>query len=166
MAEPGWIDFYVAAVEIEGRFDLSKGAAEKKLREACASGDLRSWKQPYARDNGKLRWQGPWERILPSEWRLREIDLMSTPDGCNYLVRVSEDDFRRWLSSLAQPRKHRNTRHKRTSASQAIAALWPAGIPEGVVAKEIVRKVSNWLKAQDLSEVSGDTILRAAGRKR
>ena len=40
--------FYSAAQEIERRFGLSPGAAQAKLRELCASGEVRSVKQPYS----------------------------------------------------------------------------------------------------------------------
>jgi hypothetical protein len=52
MHDEPWLSFYTASQEIERRLGLSKGAAQKKLREACASGDPRSRKQPYAWING------------------------------------------------------------------------------------------------------------------
>jgi hypothetical protein len=105
-SEEPWLSFYTAALETEQRLRLSRGAAQKKLREACASGDPRSQKQPYSMVNCQPQDEGPWERIEPSEWRVHEIDLMTDEHGCNYFVDVSEDDFGRWLNEQPAPQDH------------------------------------------------------------
>ena len=83
---PDPISFYHAYLRIEERLGLSRGASQAKLRELCASGIVRLWKQPWAYRKGsfELETQGPEESILPSEWRSREIDLMTDTDGCQY----------------------------------------------------------------------------------
>jgi hypothetical protein len=83
------LSFYFAVEEIERRRGISRGAAQRTLREWCASGDIRSWKQPYSLVRGEPQEEGPWERIEPSEWKTREVDLTTDADGCNYFVQVS-----------------------------------------------------------------------------
>jgi hypothetical protein len=94
-----WLSFYFAAQEIEERLGLSRGAAQAKLREACATGEVRSLKQPYVMIIFQPVMKGPRERIKPSEWRLDEIDLMIDADGYAYFVDVSERDFLFWLKT-------------------------------------------------------------------
>ena len=153
-----WLSFHSAVQEIERAKDIGRGKAQAMLRQLCASGEIRSQKQPHS--NGEE--QGPWERIEPSEWRNREIDLMTDADGCQYFVDVSEIDFRGWLG---QPARQRPAA-KRDIARQAINAIWPNGISETVSNKQIETQVSNWLKQQHgRSDIGRDTVLRAAGRK-
>ena len=85
--------FYIAANEIGQRHSLSPGAAQTKLRELCASGLVRSWRQPYSMVNGVPEGEGPPERIEPIAWRRNEIDLMTDADGCSYFVDVSMVDL-------------------------------------------------------------------------
>jgi hypothetical protein len=77
--------------------------------------------------------------------------------------KVSYNDLQRCLrpKSMTLVRKQ----PKRNSAEDAIKQIWPDGIPSGVVNADIEKKVGAWLKERDLSDVSRDTILRAAGRK-
>jgi hypothetical protein len=93
---------------------------------------------------------------------------MAQPDYAadGWMVLVNEDDFRHWLNSEPQPCPRSITRRrKRSAAEQAIEALWPKGIPDGVANKEVVKQVSDWLKKEGLTVPHPDTILRAAGRK-
>lgn len=87
------LSFHSAAQEIERRLSLSPGAAQTKLRELCASGVVRSWKEPYSMVGNQPQGEGPPEQIEPSEWKSREIDLATDADGCNYFVNVNKDDF-------------------------------------------------------------------------
>ena len=88
-----WLTFYEAAIEVKRDLGVSRGEAEATLRQLCASGKIRSQKQPYSIVNGEWHGEGPPEPIEPSEWRDREIDVMTDSDGCNYSVRVSKEDF-------------------------------------------------------------------------
>ena len=108
MDEP-WLSFYLAAQEIEEQLGLSRGAAQAQLREVCATGEVRSQKQPYTMVSFQPVKEGPCERIKPSEWRLDEIDLMIDAAGCAYFVDVSERDFLFWLKqqSINQARKNK-----------------------------------------------------------
>jgi hypothetical protein len=86
------LDFYFAVHEIERRLGLSRGAAQAKLREFCASGVVRSWKRSYliVQDEPEA---GQQERILPSEWRSREVDLVTDAGGYKNFVDVSKADL-------------------------------------------------------------------------
>jgi hypothetical protein len=70
------INFYEAVSQIKARLGISDGKAESMLRQACASGEIRSQKEPYTVMDG---WQavsaGPPEVIEPREWREHEIDM-------------------------------------------------------------------------------------------
>jgi hypothetical protein len=87
------LDFSLAAKLIQSRLTASLGAAEAKLREFCATGVVRSWKSPYSMVGFEPQGEGPQEMIEPSEWRHREIDLMTDKDGCHYFVDVSVSDL-------------------------------------------------------------------------
>jgi hypothetical protein len=161
-----------AAQQIERSLGMSPGASQAKLRELCRSGEVRSWREPYSMRNGEPQGEGPPERIEPSEWRQREIDLMTDNDGCKFFVSVSKTDLEYWLKAkqdhkAAPSRK----RPKRDLAEKAINDLWPNGIPKELLRKQIKKVVSNWItdycKRKNIPKpiVSDDTILRAAGRK-
>jgi hypothetical protein len=94
---PTWLNFYLAAYDIEHWLRVSGGMARRMLREACASGDVRSQKQPYYRGEG----EGPPEVVKPSEWLKDQVDLAQDEDGCKYWVDVDEKDFRYWLDQLS-----------------------------------------------------------------
>ena len=161
-----WLCFNIAANEIEQRVGVSGGVAMRMLRQACASGDVRSQRQPYSPATGID--EGPPERIRPSDWTKREVDLECDVDGCKYFVDVDEDDFRYWLNSAIKSNAQKVTNRgspKRRLAALAINKLWPGCIPSNLLNKQIVKAVGEWLKQQDLAQVSPDTILRAAGRK-
>jgi hypothetical protein len=162
--EEPWLSFYTATQEIERRLGMSRGVAQKTLRELCSSGAIRSQKQPYTTVNSAPQGEGPWERIEPSEWRDREIDLMTDADGCRYLVDVSENDFRQWLDQEDAPERQSGPR-KRGLAKQAVDALWPKGVPPHLSNKEVEQEVADHMKIKGLTPPSNDTILRAAGRK-
>lgn len=162
MLEPGWIDFYTAAVDVARLRQSSVAEAQASLREACLAESIRSMKAPY--DEGQLPFEF-WTRVAHHEWRERNVDYDGPDsDGCKVVVMLNEDDFRHWLrpKSLTLKRISR----KRISAADAIAAIWPDGIPEGVTNPELDRRVNIWLKDNRLAELSLDTILRAADRKK
>jgi hypothetical protein len=163
--EEPWLSFYTATHEMEQRFGMSRGAAQRTLRELCRSGEVRSQKQPYTMVNSEPQPEGPTERIEPSEWRERDIDCMTDVDGCRYLVDVSENDFRQWLSHKAKAPPAQKSPLRRDLAKQAVDALWPNEVPKSLVNKDIERAVANYMKANGLAAPSKETILRAAGRK-
>jgi hypothetical protein len=172
MVEPGWISFYTAAAEIERRFGGTYGYAQHRLRAAAAEGHLRAMKAPFEETSWRSKHPPTisilpfekWDHMLAAEWaEWRGAD--------DVIVMINEDDFRHWLDrepelQIAKPRTIKQRKRKQDIAKQAIDALWPDGIPDAIVNKEVIQKVGNWLKANGASALSPDTILRAAGRKR
>jgi hypothetical protein len=83
---------------------------------------------------------------------------------------VLDTSLTEWLKAKQGPAKR--SAPKRDLAEQAVKALWPDGAPEALTSQQIVYEVGKWIvdyrKRQGLprSEISRDTILRAAGRKR
>jgi hypothetical protein len=63
-----WVNFHEAAHDIERRLRTSPGEAQAKLRELCASGVVRSWKEPYSFVAREPQGEGPPVLIEPSEW--------------------------------------------------------------------------------------------------
>jgi hypothetical protein len=166
MTERPWLNFYFAANEIEQRLGVSGGMAMRMLRQACASGDVRSRRQPCNPATGVD--EGPHEPVKPSDWTRGEVDLEFDAHGCGYFVDVDEADFRYWLNSATKNNAQKVTNRgspKRRLAEHAIKKLWPGGIPSNLLNKQIEKEVADWLKQQDLAQVSPDTILRAAGKK-
>jgi hypothetical protein len=166
MNERTWLDFSLAADEVEKQLGVSGGEARRMLRQACASGAVRSQRQPYNPSTGIE--EGPPEPAKPSDWNHDQVDLVRDADGCRYFVDLDEADFRYWLNSATKNNAQKVTNRgspKRRLAEQAIKKLWSGGIPSNVLNKEIEKAVGDWLKQQRLAQVSRETILRAAGRK-
>jgi hypothetical protein len=198
-----WFPFYIAAEVIDCQLDVSRGVAERTLRELCAKGDIRSIRYDddqedlvVAADRDDLAEEEP-EFIRPSEWLGKELDLEAKYP---HVVAVSQDDVLYWIDkqpnkrqqrrrnvTLAefsalmkdrqrkpeeqdQPIKERVSR-KRALVDKAINALWEGRVPDSVSNPVLVQRVGNWLtdycKQENAPkpEISGDTILRAAGRK-
>jgi hypothetical protein len=118
-----------------------------------------------------LRVEGPLERIEPSLWRQREIDLMTESDGCKYFVSVSETELCHWLKTK-QHSKASSPPRKRDLVKQAINELWQNGVPKDLLNKQIETQVRDWITAYckheklPKLEISRETILRAAGRRK
>jgi hypothetical protein len=191
-----WCPFYFAANIIDCQLDVSRGLAERILRELCAKGDIRSirFEDMYDDPDGEELSEEP-ELIRPSEWLGKELDLeVKYPQ----IVAVSQDDLLYWLGK--QPNKRQQSKQsltlgelfaladwgqlrpqpqdrpervsrKRSLVSKAISTLWPEGVPDAVSNPVLVHSVGNWLtdyckrENSPKPEISGDTILRAAGRK-
>jgi hypothetical protein len=160
----GWAYFSLGAELIRNMLGMSLGFAETKLRELCASGNIRSMKYDDYDDTDDENPPEP-EIIKPSEWVHNQIDL-SLPWHVTLTVNI--EDLEYWLKDRVavkpEPTEPR-TSHKRDQARQAVEALWPNGVPNELVNKQIEQKVAEWLKAKGLPEISRDTILRSAGRK-
>jgi hypothetical protein len=67
--------------------------------------------------------------------------------------------------TTSNARAHRPTRER---AQRAIEAVYGSNIPDQTSEPNAIlcRKIGDWLKANKLPEVSDDTILRAAGRRK
>jgi hypothetical protein len=70
MIKDGWNPFILAVTITENYLNVGRGVAERMLREACASGDVRS--QQLICDE-KFGWVP--EPIKPSEWLEDQMDL-------------------------------------------------------------------------------------------
>jgi hypothetical protein len=152
MTEEEWLSFHSAAQEIERIKGVSRGKAQSMLRQACASGEVRSVKEPYVIVHHEAERQAPPQRIEPSEWREHEIDLMTDSDGCRYFVDVSEADFRFWLGK-PEPKRQSPAR-KRAIACKAVHAIFGNAIPSSVSNSQIERQVGELLKRQGREVVS------------
>jgi hypothetical protein len=126
MTEDDWLPFHSAVREVERSLRTSPGAAQAKLRELCASGAVRSQKEPHSFVAGQPQGEGPPARIEPSEWRQREIDLMTDSDGCKYWVDVSKTDLEHWLNQqFTQP----TAGGKQSRIIRLLAEMFPTGVP-------------------------------------
>jgi hypothetical protein len=163
--DPHWINFYDAANQIEKRFGWSRSVARRRLRHAFIDEELLSKKAPYEISKGCFTFSKPvehWTSTPPSQWRQSEVDY----DDAESIVMVYQEQFADWLRRLKAPLAGKKLRkRKRNAASQAINAIWPKGVPDGVANNDIIKKVSDRLKQDGLTVPSPDTILRAAGRK-
>jgi hypothetical protein len=87
-----WFNFYWIAEIIQEREGVSRGVAERTLRELCATGDVRSVRcdaiEPEAIEP---------EIIRPSEWVKDQVDLVD--DGLE--IFVSCGDVQYWLDKQA-----------------------------------------------------------------
>jgi hypothetical protein len=104
-----WCNFYVMADEIRRCESVSRGVAERTLRELCATGDVRSIK--FNGDDAMEEYPSDVELIRPSEWVKDQVDLAV---GEEIWVYVSEADAEYWLDKQAQvagrpPMKHKFT---------------------------------------------------------
>jgi hypothetical protein len=90
------------------------------LRQACASGDVRSRRQPCNPATGID--EGPHEPVKPSDWTRGEVDLEFDADGCGYFVDVDEDDFRYWLGT---PTQGKSVRGKQPRIIALLKTMFP-----------------------------------------
>ena len=172
----GWWLFHWAAERIKKTLGTSMGTANVRLRQLCASGEVRSIRYDHSdvddvaeTSESEEEFEGraseiP-EHIKPAEWRADpELDLSRT---AYIMICVSEEDVKHWIK--AQGPKEEETgggpSHKRDLASQAVAALYPQGVPKSLGNKDIERAVAERMKADGVTPPHRDTILRAAGRK-
>ena len=117
LGDSEWFFFYTAANVIADALGISGGMAQRRLRELCSNGDVRSKQAVNTDDRG---WRD--EPIKPSEWTdeldiewSRREDVLSevrpidpddpeygftsiVEDGGPVGVMVNAEDFRYWLS--------------------------------------------------------------------
>jgi hypothetical protein len=189
-----WYGFRWIADVIAEREGVSRGVAERTLRELCATGDVRSIRYHTITDEE----QEP-EIIRPSEWVKDQVDLA---DDILIWIFVSAGDVQYWLDKQAteagRPLKRLSLQHwidelgeepkeaaepvldtkarasrKLTMARTAISDLWPQEQkpPEELTNPQIEKQVDEWItsycKKNNLPkpDIGRDTILRAAGRR-
>jgi hypothetical protein len=171
-----WCNFYVMAEEIQRCEGVSRGVAERTLRELCATGDVRSIK--FNGENAMNEYPSDAELIRPSEWVKDQVDLAV---GDEIWVFVSEADAEYWLDKQAQaagrpPLKHKHTirewveasasgdkqtaqepssapipatsriSRKQAMARTAISHLWQGRPPEELTNPQVEQQVGQWVK--------------------
>jgi hypothetical protein len=108
MDEEEWITFYDASHEVEQTFGISRAAAQKRLRQACADQLITSKKAPYEKDAGLFPIEF-WSPVAPGEWRQREVDYDGPDkDRCEIAVMLRETDYRYWLKQQCAPQSDRD----------------------------------------------------------
>jgi hypothetical protein len=121
-----------------------------------------------------------WVSIAPKEWREREVDYDGPDkDGFEVYIMLRKEDFDYWREhlKLAPHAKSAGASRKTVKggwAKKAISALWPGGAPPPTELsnKNLIRQADEWIiaecKRQNVPppEISPDTILRYAGRKK
>jgi hypothetical protein len=160
-----WLEFDYAVGEIERRLGVSNDAAKARLRCSCRDGDIVSWSKPPPPAHEEEEEWG-WTEIPLDVWENHDVDCEEFPEG-THDVRVSEADFEHWLKQqrVSKEPKQKSAR-PRDIAGEVIEAIWPKrDIPKTVSNAQIEQQVGKRLKELGRSEISGDTILRAAGRK-
>jgi hypothetical protein len=100
-----WLPFPYAIDEIVERLGVSIGAAQRMLREACASGDVRSQRTLIDLRGRQIVAAEATEIVKPSDWPKEQVDLAEEAPGLEYVVEVDPDDFRYWLDQQAQPKR-------------------------------------------------------------
>ena len=187
-----WFNFDWVADVITEREGVSRGVAERTLRELCASGDVRSLRYHTITDEGREP-----ERIRPSEWVKDQVDLV---DDIFLWIFVSAGDVQYWLDKqafeagrplkkltlrdwfaeleqepTAEPASETKARASRKLglARAAVIDLWPQEQkpPEALTNPQIEKQVDEWItgccKKLNIPkpDIGRDTILRAAGRR-
>jgi hypothetical protein len=185
-----WFNFYWLADVIVAQVGVSRGVAERTLRNLCAVGDIRSITIDVTEEDE----QGPDPEIIkPSEWAKDQVDLTV---GDWVWVFVSGGDVQYWLDTQAKAsgrpvkllrdtlkdagdapvhqaavEKGRASR-KLGLAMKAVTHLWPEGPPDALTNPQIEKQVDDWItvhcKKNNLPkpDIGRDTILRAAGRRK
>jgi hypothetical protein len=148
--------------------------AEYQLYWSVVEGNVR------ARHKGRLLTQDEAYALREKHWSDAEDDPYALPFDIELSV---EDAERVWGSSQLpplpesltrtlknQPEKEHRPRGSpaRDAAKRAIAVLYPRGVPDQATVSNVMlcRAVGGWLKERGLTDVSDDTILRAAGRRK
>ena len=109
-----WVYFHWAANEIGDKLAISPGSAQARLRELCASGEIR------AISSDEIDFLDEPEPIPPSRWRDEDIAA-----SWRLLIAVSRNDLRNWLS-------HQSTSAaggKQSRITRLLAEMYPRGVP-------------------------------------
>ena len=115
---------------------------------------LKLWEVQAERSRVRGLWHLAWIELSSAE----VTEHLCRPETQGEAAQVALSDAGAAIRS--QPARER--------ASQAIAELYPQGVPTQDVEPNplLCRRVGEWLSERRLPDVSDDTILRAAGRRR
>jgi hypothetical protein len=177
----------VAVGEIVAKVGHSRGAAERTLRVLCGSGDIRSIccdedfdekpaliRPEQWRETGELDLHGVVvSRVVWNERSRASAKAWPAGDGkldsekrWHDTVLVSEADLQHWLKKQTKLEPRQRSARPRDIAGEVIEGIWPErDIPKTVSNAQIEQQVGKRLKELGRSDISSDTILRAAGRK-
>jgi hypothetical protein len=178
-----WLSDHDAVVLIRKARQVSEAVAVKRLVEACAEGTVR------ARQRGCWEPQGFGLSIPAYVWRDAHFadgvlfeagtDIYTHPGeqggyghGVNGIIEFNAEDLHYWLSAAPSTKAARSTKKRarppREAAKAVIDGLWPDGVPEQYELRNalLITRVKEQLKSNGSPEISEDTILRAAGRKK
>lgn len=152
-----WITFDDATRIVRERLGCSVGRAQKIVRDAKASGEVRL--------------DRPEPAPLPDLIDEGFVDLAVLRQDRSP-PKLSKDDFLDWLrrqddgGSEKAAREHTSPAVDR--ATIAVKALYPDGVPPQAICtnKALVADVGDYLAQKGLEQASADSILRAAGRRK
>jgi hypothetical protein len=179
----GWVRFEDAVLAAIGELEINMGTVQRRLREQCASGDIRSIRYEVIVNDGGIFgvFEDP-QPINPRQWTEDHLDFTADdPDdeskAVSTIIALSQTDLWHWIAGVVEteggpvPAKARRTSRKLELARAAITELWPQGIPKDLPNPKIESEIGNWLtehfKKNKLPklDIGRDTILRAAGRR-
>jgi hypothetical protein len=154
------------------RAKLARHATSLQTSQLVVGGDhLHIPTQLKPRD---LDWQhsrpiNPWliddlPRHRSGLWHLEWIEL-SKGDMTRELLPSEKAIAPADLKALGKKKKKRST-PKRDAARAAAKALYPKGIPAHVLDKQLGGQVVEYVKKNNRLDISGDTVLRAVGRRK
>jgi hypothetical protein len=158
--EEQWLNFHDATKEVRKKLGVSVGKAQAMLREACASGDVRSQREPY--DPATGQGQAPPERIKPMQWSEDNIDLLIDADGCAYFVDVDAEDFDYWLDNQSKRKTKDRARPMDALARSTIAKL---DLPDDMSTVEVHQRIGKELKTQGRQVPSLSVVKRIRSNK-
>lgn len=173
----------------QGRWDLGRAISDGVIgvRAKLASHDIRPLKSTTVVFGNQLRiptdlkpedfnWQTsqpvkPWflcdvPRHHHGPWQLAHIEVSSSDVTAKLLSQPTANPSA--AESDKQPKQNHRESPQLKAAQIAINGLWPKGVPPQHVLRNdlFVSQVNKGLKQNGWGEVSRDTILRAAGRRK
>lgn len=165
----------VIAIRLALRKHATKGTTAHGKVLGGADVEIPARLEPQDVDFENSRPLKPWvvkrERIahLAGYWDVDWVELFSA-DVTNVLIPVGYGNQTSAASNPHErrPRPHQKTQPKRQRAQRAVKALYPDGVPDQATEPNgnLCQRVGEKLKELGLRDVSNDTILRAAGRRK
>jgi hypothetical protein len=138
-----WVHFHEAAQEAAKHLEISIGSAERRLREQCASGDIRSIRYTITYDeDDRIAFLKHPCRVKPSEWQ-DQLDVVADLESDELKeilawIDVSHDDVVYWITEelvaagklrdAPKPAAARGGKVPRIIAH--LAKRFPNGVPE------------------------------------
>jgi hypothetical protein len=162
--------------QIRLRCQLDKHADRPQTSTSVVSAS--QFEIPTKLEPGDFDWQesrpiAPWplrefDRHQPGRWCLKWIKLSRVDVTTILLQRSDAAPPNVGSEPIGPPRKLERQKSSRVIAESAIHELWPEGPPprEKVSNVDLVARVSKQMKQTGVTNVSPDTILRAAGRRK